>query len=203
MRAEVIRTTAAGGDWRSVVDALRPRTQALWAALPIIERRRFVRHLRPYWDVHRHRAAPHVAALIEEMRETGRLVVHAGRLVSMTEREGPAGAPVADVTIRERRTGHEIGLSVDRIVNAIGPGGDIRSSGEPLIDGLLAAGLVQADPLGLGLRTAEDGALIDAEDRSSASMFTLGSPRRGDLWESTAVPELRVQAARLAERLLA
>jgi uncharacterized NAD(P)/FAD-binding protein YdhS len=210
VRAEVVRTTAAGGDWRAVVDALRPRTQALWAALPIAERRRFVRHLRPYWDVHRHRAAPHVAALIEEMRRSGRLVVHAGRLVSAST---PSGAPAGDragresgrgaeVTLRERRTGSALVLSVARIVNTIGPGGDIRSSGEALIDGLLADGLAQADPLGLGLRTADDGALLDRAGHPSTSMFTLGSTRRGDLWESTAVPELRVQAARLAERLL-
>jgi uncharacterized NAD(P)/FAD-binding protein YdhS len=210
VRAEVARTTADGGDWRAVVDALRPRTQSLWAALPVVERRRFVRHLRPYWDVHRHRAAPHVAGLIEEMRRSGRLVVHAGRLVSATEPPGsPAGQPAgqpselrAEVTLRERRTGSEVVLSVARIVNTIGPGGDIRSSGEALIDGLLAAGLALADPLGLGLRTADDGALLDVAGRPSTSLFTLGSTRRGDLWESTAVPELRVQAARLAERLL-
>ncbi len=201
VRAEVARTSAAGGDWRAVVDALRPRTQALWAALPIAERRRFVRHLRPYWDVHRHRAAPHVAALIDEMRRSGRLVVHAGRLVSASK----AGQPDevrAEVTLRERRTGSELVLLVARIVNTIGPGGDIRSSGEALIDGLLAAGLAQADPLGLGLLTADDGALLDRAGLPSTSLFTLGSIRRGDLWESTAVPELRVQAARLAERLL-
>ncbi len=73
VRAEVERVVAGGGDWRSVVDALRPRTQALWAGLPTDERRRFMRHLRPYWDVHRHRAAPHVAAQVEELRRSGQL----------------------------------------------------------------------------------------------------------------------------------
>ena len=205
VRREVAAATAAGGDWRSVVDALRPRTQGLWASLPVVERRRFLRHLRPFWDVHRHRAAPHVAALIEEMQRTGRLVVHAGRLVSVVD--GPAGiggaAPTAEVTIRLRRSGSERVLRVERIVNAIGPGGDVRTSGEAFLDGLLRAGIAQADPFGLGLRTAGDGALIASDGTVSTRIFTLGSARRGDLWESTAVPELRVQAARLAERLIA
>jgi uncharacterized NAD(P)/FAD-binding protein YdhS len=204
IRREIARTTEAGGDWRSVVDALRPRTAGLWASLPVAQRRRFLRHLRPFWDVHRHRAAPHVAALIEEMQRNGRLVVHAGRLVSVEDRPGRAGGPAGtmDVTIRERRTGAELILGVERIVNAIGPGGDIRTSGEAFLDGLLRAGIGQADPLGLGLRTTSDGALIAADGSVSTRIFTLGSSRRGDLWESTAVPELRVQAALLARRLV-
>ena len=203
IRREVRRVEAEGGDWRSVVDSLRPRTQGLWAGLPLAERRRFVRHLRPYWDVHRHRAAPHVASLIDELRRTGQLVVHAGRLVSVREHSaGPDAAAGAEVRIRERHTGRELVLDVQAIVNAIGPGGDIRSSGDPLIEGLLRSGLATADPLGLGLVTSPDGALIGAGGRVSDRLSTLGSLRRGDLWESTAVPELRGQAARLAERLV-
>ena len=204
VRAEVDRIVDAGGDWRSVVDALRPRTQGLWAGLPVVERARFLRHVRPYWDVHRHRAAPHVAALIDEMRARGQLVVHAGRLVDVVDRPDQGGRPPsADVTIRERRTGSPLTLTVERIVNAIGPGGDIRTSGEPVLEGMLKAGLASADPLGLGMRTAGNGALLDRDGQASAVLFTLGSPRRADLWESTAVPELRVQAAQLAAALLA
>jgi uncharacterized NAD(P)/FAD-binding protein YdhS len=204
IRREIAATVEAGGDWRSVVDALRPQTQALWAALPLVERRRFLRHARPYWDVHRHRAAPHVAALIAEMVQSGRLVVHAARLVSAVDRPGRIGGPrpTAEVTIRERKSGAELVLTVERIVNAIGPGGDVRTSGEPFLESLLRSGIAQADPFGLGLQTAADGALIGADGTVSTRIFTLGSPRRADLWESTAVPELRVQAARLAERLV-
>lgn len=205
VRREVARTIEAGGDWRSVVDALRPHTQALWAGLPIAERGRFLRHLRPYWDVHRHRAAPHVAGLIQEMQQDGRLVIHAGRLVSAVEQTGRAGAGPAgtDVTIRQRRSGLALVLRVDRIVNAIGPGGDVRKSGEPLLDGLLRSGLASADPFGLGLQSASDGSIVGADGSVSTRISTLGSPRRGDLWESTAVPEVRVQAHRLAARLIA
>ncbi len=203
VRAEIGKVVEQGGDWRAVVDALRPRTQSLWAALPIEERARFLRHLRPYWDVHRHRAAPHVAALIDDMRARGQLIVHAGRLISVADRPDLGGRPAgADVTFRERHTGARRTVTVERIVNAIGPGGDIRASHEPVLEGMLKEGLASPDPLGLGLRTAANGALLDRRDRPSTVLYTLGSPRRAELWESTAVPELRVQAAQLAAHLL-
>ena len=205
VRCEVNRAIEAGGDWRSVVDALRPHTQALWAGLPMVERGRFLRHLRPWWDVHRHRAAPHVADLIGDMLQDGRLVIHAGRLASVVEQPGRAGgAPAsAEVTIRERGSGTMLVLRVERIVNAIGPGGDVRTSGEPLLDGLLRSGIASADPFGLGLRTDGEGSIIGVDGSVSTQISTLGSPRRGDLWESTAVPEVRVQADHLAARLIA
>ena len=139
------------------------------------------------------------------MQQEGRLVIHAGRLVSALEQPGRAGAGPAgtDVTIRQRRSGLPLVLRVDRIVNAIGPGGDVRKSGEPLLDGLLRSGLASADPFGLGLQSASDGSIVGADGLASTRISTLGSPRRGDLWESTAVPEVRVQAHRLAARLIA
>jgi uncharacterized NAD(P)/FAD-binding protein YdhS len=65
LRLEIKHCEAAGGDWRSVIDGLRPQVQALWQALPLQEKRRFLRHLRPYWEVHRHRAAPPVMSALD------------------------------------------------------------------------------------------------------------------------------------------
>ena len=67
---------------------------------------------------------------------------------------------------------------------------------------LLATGLAMPDALGLGLRTARDGALLDRRGVADARIWTLGPLRRGELWESTAVPELREQAAVVAAQLL-
>ena len=60
IREEVRRGTADGYNWRSIIDALRPNLRHLWMRLPEAERRRFLRHVRPYWEVHRHRMAPKV-----------------------------------------------------------------------------------------------------------------------------------------------
>ena len=56
-------------------------------------------------------------------------------------------------------------------------------------------------PLALGLDTAADGAVRDARGRASETLFALGPLRRGELWESTAVPEIRAQAHALARHL--
>ncbi|RJF80677.1 hypothetical protein D3874_26630 [Oleomonas cavernae] len=80
VRGEVKQAAAEGIDWRSVIDALRPHTRGLWRSLPMVERRRFLRHLRPWWDVHRHRMAPQVAAGIEQLTAAGTFRIVAGRI---------------------------------------------------------------------------------------------------------------------------
>jgi uncharacterized NAD(P)/FAD-binding protein YdhS len=103
---------------------------------------------------------------------------------------------------RPRGASEEAVLRAHHVINCTGPEGGITRDSQPLLRELLASGLAQADALGLGLATAEDGALLDAGGRASEHLFTLGPPRRGELWEATAVPEIRVQARALAERLL-
>ncbi|HWY24061.1 MAG TPA: hypothetical protein VNX47_04035, partial [Nevskia sp.] len=58
------------------------------------------------------------------------------------------------------------------------------------------------DALGLGLLTDAQGALLDRDGQASTWLYTLGPARKGQLWETTAVPEIRVQAQALARRLL-
>ncbi|MDQ2624022.1 MAG: hypothetical protein M3Y20_02555, partial [Actinomycetota bacterium] len=53
---------------------------------------------------------------------------------------------------------------------------------------------------GMGLRTI-DGRLLDPDGRLGAPVWTLGALRRGELWESTSVPEIRAQARGLASEL--
>jgi uncharacterized NAD(P)/FAD-binding protein YdhS len=59
-------------------------------------------------------------------------------------------------------------------------------------------GIANAKELRLGLETDQNGAMVDREGRASSSIFTIGLLRKGNLWETTAVPELREQAVELA-----
>jgi uncharacterized NAD(P)/FAD-binding protein YdhS len=77
-----VRGAASKIGWRAAVDRLRPVTQLLWASASVEERRRFLRHLRPYWDVHRHRIAPSIAERIRNMVADGRLQFAAGKILS-------------------------------------------------------------------------------------------------------------------------
>lgn len=197
LRRDVRAAHAQGRDWRDVVDGLRPVTVALWQGLSEPERGRFLRHLRAFWDVHRHRMAPGVARTVERLQREGRLHVHAGRVRAFLLTEGGV-----EVRYRPRGEREEAALGVQHVINCTGVDGAMTRASQPLLRALLDAGLARRDALGLGLATRDEGALVDARGRASERLFTLGPLRRGELWETTAVPELRAQAHALATRLL-
>ena len=185
-------------DWRDVLASIRPVTPALWAALPLAERARFLRHLQPYWDVHRHRAAPGIADAVDALVRGGRLRVSAGRLLRVD-----GGPDAVAVSFRRRGDRAVEEVRVGTVVNCTGPSANVAALGEPLLDALLRQGLITPCPLGLGIRTAPGYALRDREGNASEVLFHTGPLLKADHWESTAVPELRVHAARLAEHLRA
>jgi uncharacterized NAD(P)/FAD-binding protein YdhS len=186
--------TQRQGEWRAVFVALRPVTQRIWSRLSHADRVRFLRHLRTFWDVHRHRMAPDVGSAISRLRARGRLRVHAGRVQSFAIRGDSA---VAVFRPRGQRRSDEI--SAARVVNCTGPASCLSDMHHPLLVSILSRGLAVPDALGMGLSTDADGALLGA---ARGRLFTLGALRRGELWETTAIPELRVQACAVAERLV-
>jgi uncharacterized NAD(P)/FAD-binding protein YdhS len=198
VRDEVKREEAAGSNWRAVVDSLRPYGNRLWQGLSPADRQRFFRHLRPYWEAHRHRMAPQVAQIVQDLGEQGRLRLHAGRVrVTFWDDEG------VEVQIK-LRGGSSHHVRVNRVINfnCTAPESDYRKLTHPLWRNLFARGTVVAGPCGLGVRTGPDGELINAEGEPSENLFTLGPTRIGTLFETMSVEEIRVQAAALASRLL-
>jgi uncharacterized NAD(P)/FAD-binding protein YdhS len=196
VRSEIAAHSATGGDWRDVIASLRPATPALWKALSESERARFVRHLLPFWDVHRHRAAPDAAAATAQLMRDGRLIVTAGRIIAFDE-----GASSVKVTWRPRGAAQPQHREFTRVINCTGPSSNLASAGEPLVDKLIERGVLTTDSLRLGVRVSRDGALIAADGNASDVIFYVGPLLRAEYWEATAVPELRVHAARLATHL--
>lgn len=189
--AEVMRR---GLHWQAVVDALRASTEPFWAALCAADRRRFVQHLRPYWDVHRHRLPPASAERLAALRDCGRLLVVSGRAQSAEfARRGIA------ITIRERGRAAPRAARFDWIVNCTGPVFSRRTC-RPLERRLQERGLLVADPLALGYLTTPAGLAFGAHGPVEG-LHVLGPACRSRRWEHTAVPELREQARALAARL--
>ncbi|MCU0523554.1 MAG: FAD/NAD(P)-binding protein [Elainella sp. Prado103] len=195
IRQTIWQAEQEGYNWRSVIDLLRPHTATIWQTLPLAERRRFLRHVRPYWEIHRHRMAPKINRTLEQLQESGQLQIRAGRIQYYQKQTDGV-----EVWVRLRQGGLQ-SLQVGTIVNCTGSECNYRKLRQPLIKQLLQAGLVQPDPLGLGLKVAANGALIQADQRASSWLFTLGAAQKGSLWETTAVPELRQQAVTLAQAL--
>jgi uncharacterized NAD(P)/FAD-binding protein YdhS len=186
---------ARGGDWRTVVDGLRPLTMQIWSSLDLTDRKRFLRHVRAFWDVHRHRMAPETARELYRLRRRGQLSLHAGRLASVERRQGQLSA-----AWRERWSGRRVEAEVSRVIDCASAAG-LTEAESPLIQSAEAAGLVRLDPLGLGIETSSVGAVVGREGVSS-NLFAIGALRRFERWESTAIPELRAQAAALARYLV-
>jgi len=191
-----LRERAAQVDWRAAVDELRPYTQGLWRAMDVAERQRFLRHLRPWWDVHRHRLAPSVAKTIEAMRADGRLTILAGK-VTAAAAEGDR----VRLSYRPRHGDTLETLRVRRIVNGTGPQGDLTATREPLLANLRDRGLLRADPLRIGIDVDQDSRAISAGGTSSDRLTVIGPMTRGAFWEIVAVPDIRRQAWSVARRL--
>lgn len=193
-----VRARAAQVGWHAAVDELRPVTQALWADAPVRTRARFLRHLRPWWDTHRHRLAPAVADRLDAMIAEGRVRIAAGRVVGVERCSGRLC-----VTWRPRHQRAHREENVVAIVSCGGPQTDVRRTREPLLDDLLARGMIRPDPLALGIDVDPSCRVIDARGEAQGDLFCIGPMSRGTFWEIVAVPDIRRQCEALARRLAA
>ncbi len=192
VRREVDAARLEGGSWRSVIDGLRELTPELWSRMPVVERRRFVRHMRPYWEVHRHRMPPESASLIADLRFSGRLRLIAGRVLDVEVESG-----LARVDFRRRGRSTVECVQVRKVVNCTGPECGSRRLDGPLMAQLLGKGWLAPDELLLGIRTDPDGTVINANGARIPGLVAIGALRKGTLWESTALAEIRKQAEAL------
>jgi len=186
LRTHIEDARQADRCWRAIVDALRPVSNEVWQQLRVADRKRFIRHLKPYWESHR-----------DGYRASGSLQVIAGRLQAVHSHEG-----TSQVRLGLKRGGEQL-LEVDRIISCTGIQENYSNSPRPLIRALVESGLACANDLGIGFRTDPHGAILDTALTPSSVLFTLGPPRRGELFETTAVPEIRAQAEALAIYLAA
>ncbi|MEJ0093855.1 MAG: FAD/NAD(P)-binding protein [Methylocella sp.] len=194
-RREARAAEAAGVPWQRVMDAVRPAVARIWSAWPLEQRSRFLRHLRPPWDAHRHRMAPRIAACFDEMIASGQLTAIAGRLSGFHD----AGER-AFVSIAPRGGAKSFRRDFVRVINCTGPRSDFEDVGIPLYVDLREGGRIQPDALGLGIET-DDCAVVDRSGRASNWLYALGPLTRSTWWEVTAVPEIAAQVTRLVDEL--
>jgi uncharacterized NAD(P)/FAD-binding protein YdhS len=79
-------------------------------------------------------------------------------------------------------------------LNCTGPLGTISRTRDPMLKGMLADGLARADELGVALE-------VDGRSRivGSKRAWAMGPLTKGRYWEIIAVPDIRHQAADVAE----
>ncbi len=182
-----LRSRSAEVGWRAAVDSLRPHSHALWQSLDANEQRRFIRHARPWWDVHRHRIAPEVARTVAQLVAEDRLQIMAGGIIAATDR--PDGV---EVEFRRRGSAAVQRASFAYVINCTGPLHSIERTRDPLLRSLLDGREVRTDQLGIGLT-------VDENARAGERLWALGPLTKGRYWEIIAVPDIREQAATVAE----
>lgn len=192
IQGHVRQTMRASGDWRPAIDGLRPLHSVLWQRLSASDRERFLAGTSRSWEVRRHRMAAPVARAIGQLRHAGTLSVTAATVDRVTET-----ATALEVTLSDGRC-----LTVEAVVNCTGPTDRLARRGGALLLDLATNDRVGPGPLGLGLATDGAGRLQGADGAVQVGLWTLGATRRGELYESTAIPEIRSQAAELAAALL-
>lgn len=197
VRRLAAETLAAGGDWRVVIDALRPHTAPSWRAWGTAARRQALRHLRSPWEVHRHRMAPASAAVLERLRARGGFETRAARIVAAR----PARGGRIAIEFRPRGEPAGITIPVDAVLLALAAAIPFAERTDPLARALLARGLVRDDPAGFGIDVDDAGRPLGAAGRPAPGLYAIGPLLRARDWETTAVPEIREQAAALAGRL--
>jgi uncharacterized NAD(P)/FAD-binding protein YdhS len=210
----------AGHDWRDVIASLRPLTPALWRALPIVEQKRFLRHVKPYWESHRHRAAPEIRKLVAGCAERGEIASISARILGFFVEDtlkavrgelvepyapkikhpfdklrangGFLEVPVNDeaITVRYRRRAAAT-IEEIRVATIVNCTGPSSDlTAEPLLADLQAKGVITADALHLGLEVADDYRAIGINNKSRG-IYYVGPMLKARDWEATAVPELR------------
>ncbi|HTV84839.1 MAG TPA: FAD/NAD(P)-binding protein [Dyella sp.] len=183
-------------DWRSVIDGMRPINASLWQGLTAPQRRQFLRHARWIWEAARHRVPPRSAQAIQQLRDEGRLQVQAARVLGV-DGQGPL-----EVTVRSRATQVLSTLQADLVVQATGLDTAVAFTEHTLLSQLLEDGLAVPDPLQLGVLAGADGRLVNTRGDLQPGLYAIGSLLRGNLWECTAMPEIRSAAHALAAALV-
>ena len=197
VRHQVGIAKAQGIEWQAVINGLRSHIQTLWRGFPEAEQRRFLRHVRAWWDVHRHRIPRSAAATVEQLQIEGQLKVIAGHLRDLVPR-----ARDAEVTVAPRGGGTRIRLAIGRLINCSGPNYDFTTADQPVLTSLIDEGRLTLDRHRLGIAVDDRYAALSRAGHAAQDLFAMGPMLRGHFWEINAAAEISVQAEQLARTLL-
>jgi len=187
-----------GRDWREGFALLRPVTAKIWQSYSEKERRRFLRHVQPYWDTHRHRLAPSIAEQFFTALSDGSVKTLAGRILDFDITDQSSQDNQVKINIKPRGLQNPRSLFVHYIINCTGPCANPQLAKNDLVKQLLSVGMIRSNQLGLGIDVSSNYAVIDRDGKESQNLFYIGPWLKADYWEATAVPDLRVIANRIA-----
>jgi uncharacterized NAD(P)/FAD-binding protein YdhS len=177
--------------WSVIIDGLRPYTQKIWLQWIVSDKQYFLKKIRPYWEIARHRIPSASSERLNNMMEKGQLVLKKG-----TIEEASVSSNGIEILYRS-----ESGLNsqvFQKVINCTGPESNYRKVRFPIIVDLIARGKVKIDELGLGIKCTPEGSIINDQGEVEQGIWCIGPMRKAVLWETTALRELREQSSALA-----
>lgn len=177
--------------WSVIIDGLRPYTQKIWLQWIVSDKQYFLKKIRPYWEIARHRIPSASSEQLNNMMEKGQLVLKKG-----TIEEASVSSNGIEILYRsERRLNSQV---FQKVINCTGPESNYRKVRFPIIVDLIARGKVKIDELGLGIKCTPEGRIINDQGEVEQGIWCIGPMRKAVLWETTALRELRDQSSALA-----
>ncbi len=192
-KSELKKLNEFGISAEPLIDALRPNTQQIWQSLSLEEKRIFMKRLRHFWGVARHRIPFSSYDYIQKERIANRLEILAGKVVDLTIKDNSVLA-----TIYDKKNNTELNSQFAQVINCTGPETKIEKSGNELLIQMKSDGFIIQDDLQLGIEVNDSYQVINSQNQVEENMFAIGGLLKGKLWESTAINELRVQAKMVA-----
>lgn len=189
----------AGGPWQGMFDRLRTQGSDIWKALPLVERRRLIRHLRPFWGTHRFRIAPQIGAILERRIAEGTLTVEAAS-IRQAEMQSGRFAVTLQGRAGRNRSGTPRTQSFNAVIATTGPGHGSILNSQPFLSELFASGSLVPDPTGLGVAVSESSHLIGTQGPNPRA-FVAGPLARGTVGELMGLPEVTNHAVSVAKTI--
>ena len=193
VRETIKAAVAEGLSWHPVLDAVRLQGQDIWQALPVSERRRIARHVRPFWDVHRFRIAPQVENALDRAVADGSLSVRAASI-----RSAASSGDILRIGLKDRRRDELAILDVDKIIVTTGPGHGSILRSQPLLSALAEAGHLALCPTGLGLLCDRQTHAISTSGFADETLLIAGPLARGTFGELMGLPQVSEHAVLVA-----
>jgi uncharacterized NAD(P)/FAD-binding protein YdhS len=196
IRARIEVEAANGLPWQALFDDVRANGQRFWRQFAPAEKRRFLRHLRVFWDAHRYRIAPQIEQVLHDKQQDGTLKVMAASLISAKREQDKINISVHP---RRRPRGETVTMSVDRVIITTGPSHGTVVAQNPALLSLANQGLLQADDLGLGVKVDPFGQVVDVNGESGPTLLVVGPLARGQYGELMGLPQVAAQPDAVAK----
>ncbi|MEO0310678.1 MAG: hypothetical protein RIQ89_335 [Bacteroidota bacterium] len=195
---ELRKLKAMGLTAEPLINSFNTITQSVWLQFSLRDKQRFLQHLKNFWQHARHRVPAHIYNFLQRKQAENKILFIAGKLRSVKNVGDKILVEYHDKSKWQLHT-----LTVDQLINCTGPNTNIAISGNALLLKLYEKNIIYQDGLKLGLNATPEGRLLDDKSQTLEHLYTIGNNLKGVLWESTAVPDLRIQTAQLANILIA